>query len=165
MSHQNVLKQNDRLYEGYVIDNYQDVNALLKKYGVTLNLSGHSHLQHTSQEDGLTDICTESLAVYPLQYGSVVLQPDGSFAYCNESLGILQQESRARFEALSRQKMEAALSSEDIPADIREKMIAFACEVNLRSFTGEKDLTSLFEGRGMDPVAEIWRQYGTVLPI
>jgi 3',5'-cyclic AMP phosphodiesterase CpdA len=98
MSHQNVLIQNSMMYNGYVIHNHEAVEHMLKKYGVSMVMSGHSHLEHTAVSEGLTDICSESLAVYPLQYGMITLAAsDHGFLYEKKKLGILEQESFERF--------------------------------------------------------------------
>ena len=62
VSHQNVLPQNQLLYYGFAFYNYEDVAALLQKYGVTANFSGHSHIQHVSQDQGLKDYATGALS-------------------------------------------------------------------------------------------------------
>ena len=58
VTHQSLLAQNKFMTKGFIISNHSNVESLLRKYGVTLNLSAHIHIQHTVTEDGLTDIAT-----------------------------------------------------------------------------------------------------------
>lgn len=159
MTHQNVLKQSDLMYEGFVMDDYETVSALLKKYGVSLNLSGHSHLEHVSKEDGLTDACTESLALYPLQYAQIDWSGSkGTFQYSLKSLNILQEESYQRFQSLMRTKLTSTMQEMDIPAETKEKMIDFALQANIDYFTGQLDkLPSLYQEEGW----QLWQTYGS----
>ena len=61
---------------GYVIENAENLAALLREYGVELYLSGHLHCQHWKTENGLTEIATAALAVSPCQYG--ILRVNGA---------------------------------------------------------------------------------------
>ena len=81
VTHQNVLPQNSLLYYGYAFYNYEDVAAMLQKYGVTANFSGHSHLQHVAQEGDLKDYATGSLAVTPLRYGVITVDAQREIHY------------------------------------------------------------------------------------
>lgn len=69
MMHHNLLVQNRFMETGFVLKNQAEVLDVLKRGNVTLNLSGHIHLQHCSESEGLTDITTESAAVFPLGFG------------------------------------------------------------------------------------------------
>ncbi len=70
VSHQNLLAHSDLLSDGFVIANASLLRSLYERYGVSVNLSGHVHMQHTAtSENGLPEIVTSSLAVSPCQYG------------------------------------------------------------------------------------------------
>ena len=45
---------------------------------MSLNFSGHIHLQHISEIDGVTDIATSAMCVYPCHYGILTLTPEDS---------------------------------------------------------------------------------------
>ncbi len=137
VTHQNVLAQSDILSAGYTIDNHYAAASMLRKYGVSLNLSGHSHLQHTAAEDGLTDICTGSMAVSPLRYGTILITDNSEAAYTKQDLGILREEAEARFSGNSREQITAVLAERDIPAEVREKMCEFAMRLNREYFAGD----------------------------
>ena len=157
ISHQNVLKQNDMMYMGYVMNDYEEVQQILKDGGVFLHLSGHSHLQHTSVSEGLTDICNEALSVWPLSYGVITLKPGQTdFSYEKKSLGILQEESRERFDETILRTAVPTLEEIDIPQEIREQMTDFAVRFNEIFYTGaEADPDELRS----DPAYGYWRQY------
>lgn len=74
VSHQNVFAHSSLLYHGFVINNAHKLLSLYRKYGVSLNLSGHIHMQHSMQdESGFLEIATSSLSVSPCQYGVITL--------------------------------------------------------------------------------------------
>ena len=74
VSHQNVYKHNSVIYNGYLIENADELLTLYGRYGVLLNLSGHLHCQHIAHGDaGFAEIATSSLAVNPCQYGVLTL--------------------------------------------------------------------------------------------
>ena len=138
MSHQNVLIQSNMMYNGYVIHNHDPLEHMLRTYGVTLALSGHSHLEHRAQSGGLIDICSESLALYPLQYGMITLAADGkSFAYEKKKLGILEQEAYDRFrETVLRMVRKPVEDATDDPLE-QECMTEFAAAMNSAYFSGD----------------------------
>ena len=68
-SHHNLLVHNELFNEGYVIDNAEKLVSLYKKYDVLLNMSGHMHIQHIKEEDGIVDIANESYLIYGNRYG------------------------------------------------------------------------------------------------
>lgn len=53
---------------GYFVENGERFAALLRKYGVPLYLSGHTHVRAVHQEQGLTEQVTEYLLSYPTGY-------------------------------------------------------------------------------------------------
>lgn len=83
--HHNLLKHNEVVYEGYTLDNSNQIIALLNKYNVKLNLSGHIHAQNIAksqiENNIIYDIATSSLSVYTNQYGEVEFLPDKSISY------------------------------------------------------------------------------------
>lgn len=77
VSHQNLLAHSSLLSSGYVIANASLLCSLYERYGVSVNLSGHIHMQHTAaRANGLPEIATSSLAVSPCQYGVLDIAGD-----------------------------------------------------------------------------------------
>ena len=157
MSHQNVLKQNAVMYKGYVMNDFDEVQKILKNGGVFLNLSGHSHLQHTSAGRSLTDICNESLSVWPLSYGIVTVTPGTKeFTYTKDSIHILEEESRERFDETVLRSAVPMLAEREVPEDIRQEMLDYAVEFNELFYTGQKvDINSMKARKEY----EYWRKY------
>ena len=84
--HQNVF-QHSIFRGGYVIQEAQRLQELLRRYGVPLCLSGHLHTQHVLSEDGLTEIATSALCSYPGQY-AVLTAEDGRLRYGTRRLDL-----------------------------------------------------------------------------
>ncbi len=74
--HQNLLVHNEMFVNGYVISNSDEVAAQLRKYGVKLTLTGHMHNQNFVTLDGISDLASSALSVYPCQYG--ILKAEGT---------------------------------------------------------------------------------------
>ena len=156
MSHQNVLIQSTMMYNGYVIHNHDPLEHMLRTYGVTLALSGHSHLEHRSQSGGLTDICSESLALYPLQYGMITLAADRkSFAYEKKKLGILEQEAYDHFrETVLRMVRKPIENATDDPSE-QACMEEFAVAMNSAYFSGDYEKV---RGLADEPGRKLWQE-------
>ncbi len=157
MTHQNVLEQSSLMSSGFVISNHKEVQELLEKYNVTLNLSGHSHLQHTASTDQLTDICTGSVTVSPLRYGYIEISNDGTWSYEKKNLGILKEEAKERFADTVVNQVNKELSALDIPEQKKSNMISFAVEANAAYFSGETNFSSLKQ----DERWHLWNELGT----
>lgn len=156
MSHQNVLRQNEIIYVGYLLSNSVEVESLLRKYDVKLVLSGHSHIQHTTEVSGLVDICNESIVVTPLSY-AIVQRKGKEFTYQRKSLGILEQEADDRFFENTNQNIEKFFNTNDVPSEVQDDMLAYAQEFNKANFMDDQNkLKQLFK----DPRYEIWQVYG-----
>ena len=84
--HQNVF-QHSIFRGGYVIQEAQRLQELLRRYGVPLCLSGHLHTQHVLSEDGLTEIAASALCSYPCQY-AVLTAEDGRLRYGTRRLDL-----------------------------------------------------------------------------
>lgn len=88
VSHQNLLAHSSLLSSGFVIANASLLCSLYERYGVSVNLSGHIHMQHTAaSRAGLPEIATSSLAVSPCQYG-VLSIADGMAQYRTEAVNV-----------------------------------------------------------------------------
>lgn len=77
VSHQTLLQHNPKFSDGFVITNRERLLHLYRKYHVTVNLSGHMHIQHRMQSGALTEIVTSALSVQPCQYGVLRLTGEG----------------------------------------------------------------------------------------
>ncbi len=156
VTHQNVLKQSDLLYEGFILSNAEETAAMLEKYDVSLNLSGHSHLMHRSVNNGLEDICMESISLYPLNYGVVQFDSDRNYTFHAQSLGILQKEAYERFHSTLQDQLNQQLADKKIPEADKEKMVSFAADANILYFCNDTDkLKTMFDEEGW----KLWQKY------
>lgn len=88
VSHQNLLAHSNLLSDGFVIANASLLRSLYERYGVSVNLSGHIHMQHTAaSENSLPEIVTSSLAVSPCQYGVLEITR-GAAQYHTEAVDV-----------------------------------------------------------------------------
>lgn len=156
VSHQNVLKQSERLYKGYVLSNAEETAALLRAYGVTTHLSGHSHFQHSVTQDRLTDYCTGSLSLYPLRYAVLELGGERSARYSPAQLYILQKESRERMVGSNWGKIAGELAMLGLPGETLTAMADFAARLNSDYFAGAVDR----EAAMADPAWTLWEELG-----
>ena len=162
--HQNIF-QHSIFKKGYVISHADQLISLFRKYSVPLYLSGHMHIQHVMEEDGLTEIATSALCSYPCQYGIVSLRAD-QLSYRTKRLDMVawaEKEGRTdavfqRFQDAAAAYMTAHISSnaspDDVEAEIWNDMSAYFQKLNLAFFSG--DLTEIAD---MDPdgrLAELW---------
>ena len=78
VTHHNLYAHSSLLSKGFVISNADALLRLYKQYGVSINFSGHMHMQHTMHTDdgGIPEIASSSLAVAPCQYGVITIAGD-----------------------------------------------------------------------------------------
>ena len=87
VSHHNLYAHSSLLNRGYVISNAEQLRALYERYGVSINLSGHLHIQHTITDRSIPEIATSSLAVSPCQYGVMEIA-DGQGVYSTKAVDV-----------------------------------------------------------------------------
>ncbi|HCK88144.1 MAG TPA: hypothetical protein DHW39_04950 [Erysipelotrichaceae bacterium] len=144
-SHQNVLRQSDILWQGYVISNENEVRDLLVRYDVQWNFSGHSHLEHRSVYEGLTDICMGAVSVAPLEYARITVTPEMEVSYEKAPLGVLEEEAEQRFYAKSRSSVSKQTEGLDISLEEKEIMNDFGARFNVSVFAGKADKAMMEE--------------------
>lgn len=90
--HHNLIKHSERLYEGYVINNSDEVVPIFDELNLNIVLSGHMHAQdikYTEQANNtIYDIVTSSMSIYPMNYGVVEYKKGSGFSYHLESLDV-----------------------------------------------------------------------------
>jgi len=90
--HHNLIKHSERLYEGYVINNYEEVVPIFDELNLNIVLSGHMHAQdikYTEQANNtIYDIVTSSMSIYPMNYGVVEYKKGDGISYHLESLDV-----------------------------------------------------------------------------
>lgn len=152
VSHQNLMAHNALIYNGFVIDNASALQALFERYGVPLNLSGHMHMQHVMEKNGVTEIATGSLAVSPNAYGVLTIGEAGPVHYDREPVDVsgwaaqngesnpdlldFAAYSQRFFEQTTVRQLEAQLASAVPDEEERRIMIEFAARFNREYFAG-----------------------------
>ena len=135
-THQNLFVHNPRYTFGYQINNSSSVLTILNKYGIKLNLSGHLHIQHIKEEKGVKEIAAESFADWPLQYGILEIQDDGSYSYCTKEIQNkdLIEEAQLIFDASTSYVFSKSLQGEDM-----DLMMEVCQKLNREYFRGMVD--------------------------
>ena len=152
-SHQNLLPVNELYYDEFTIRNCQAVLKLYRQYGVRYSFSGHSHIQHTTELDGLTEYVTGPLCVTPLHY-AVITADGGGASYEAFTMDMYQEEAVNRFRAPMLLGMKSMLEEYAVTEEEREIMADFAATINQAYFAGDWDtIFSLKDGKGW----ELWR--------
>ena len=136
VTHQNVLRQSELFYYGFIISNEEETADLLLSHQVRTNLSGHSHIQSRKTKDGLIDYCTGCMSVWPLHYGIVELYADGEALYEERELTCCLEEARDRFRVCTGRQVTDTLKDLDIPEEVRKEMIDYAVYINGQYFAG-----------------------------
>ncbi len=159
-SHQTLLLHNMLFQSGMVMGNASFLADLYREYQVPLNLCGHMHVQHVREEDGLTDIATSALTVFPCQYGVLEIQPSAEavslFHYETRRTDVEAWASKTEstnpnllrvsifgesfYDLLTRQKLEAELKNRSLSPEEKEQLIVESIELNKAFISGRLDL-------------------------
>ena len=93
MMHHNLGIHCEAIYDGYVLNNAQEMQDLFTKYNVPVVFSGHSHIQHTKTINNTTEIVTSALSIAPVQYGQITLTNDTLHYQTKEVEAIVDDET------------------------------------------------------------------------
>ena len=152
-SHQNLLPVNELYYDEFTIQNCQKILKLYREYGVRYSFSGHSHIQHRTEMDGLTEYVTGPLCVTPLHYAVITAGKD-EVAYEAFTMDMYQAEAVERFRAPMLLGMKSMLDTYAVTEEERAVMAEFAATINQAYFAGDWDtIRALKDSRGWD----LWR--------
>jgi hypothetical protein len=143
--HHSLIDHSKIMNTDYTIENSEEALKVFQKCGIEILLSGHIHLQDikSNQHDGKTlfDIATNSLSVYPHQYGKVKFTPNKGFDY---STKMLDMGSFARQKQITD---EALLNFEEYSADFFVKQCSkmhIKCLSQLNELS-KKDMEIVFK--------------------
>lgn len=164
-THQSLLPHSDLLNAGYMIINYAETASLLNAHDVRLNMSGHLHIQHIAEKDGLYDIALSSLSNHPNQYAMVTIAEDGAIEYQTQALSPahlpdgLPAESGDFFLSASYDKALSTLRNTEIPDMQKEQMATFAAFVNMHYYGGT--VHAIRDEALADPALTMWMEHGS----
>ncbi len=87
--HHNLYKHSQLLFNGFIIDNANEVQEVFKEYNLNIVLSGHIHIQSivADESNKVFDIATSGFVVYPLQYG-VLKFGENEFTYNTQLVNV-----------------------------------------------------------------------------
>ena len=159
VTHQSVLSQN-RLYgDAFAVRNRKETAALLKKYGVKENLSGHAHLTHCAAEDGFTDHAAGCMSLAPFRVARLSVAGQKT-EYRNGTLEVspeMLEEGEARARQTIRQQTGAELARLSLEPEVREKLLDFAVRFNRAYFSGELDPETI----RTEPGWALWKEHAS----
>ena len=165
--HQNLM-QLSMFREGYVIDRSDELLSLFARYDVPLYLSGHLHAQRWRTEQGVTEIATSALSVFPCQY-ALLQARSGHITYDARPVDVaawaethgrgepelldFAAHAAERFDARSRRQLPEALAPFGYPPAQLARMIESFCALNRASFSGDLRDTAACEAS-----AALWEE-------
>ena len=164
-THQSLIPHTTYRANSYSIYNREYMLEDLRAGGVTLNLSGHIHVQHVIEQDGFTDAATGAFCVYDHGYGWVTVGEDGIPRYerhrvCEEHLPDgFREISLGVFGKNTLRQADEQLVPLIIPDPDRSAMVDFALRFNSAYFTGAFDRSD--PAWREDPALALWRVYGS----
>ncbi len=164
-THQSVVPHTNYRVGSYSVYNREYMQADLRAGGVTLNLSGHVHIQHTSEKDGLTDVATGAFSVYNHGYGMVTVGEDGVPRYervlaADSRLPEgFRAESEAFFSARTVREILDQLTALGVPEAERGAMADYAARFNAAGFVDALDTDD--PSWREDPALDLWARYGS----
>lgn len=174
VTHENVLAHHESFTSGFVLNNSAKVLAMLEKYDVHLNLSGHIHMQHITKENNFCEVVTSALSVSPNQYGIVEIGEDREMtykvrrtdvaSYAQEKGSIdtvllnFAEASRVYFNEAGKGKTKEVLSKLSLSQKEINDMTEFVTEVNEAYFAGT--IIEKKEAFSNDDRWKLWEQQG-----
>ncbi len=158
-THHSLIPHTRFARESFLMFGNEKMAALARAYGVKLNLSGHLHIQHIAQEDGLADAALGAFCIWPHRFALVTLSDDGTLTYDASALHDrflpdgFHEMSREWFATITRDKLTASLRGSDEEIAL---MADYAARFNLAYFSGtyRKEDPAWKE----DPAYALWRK-------
>lgn len=176
-THQNLLTHNNRIVDGYKVNNSEEVLSILQRGKTFINLSGHIHVQDVSDnETGMIEIDTGSMAVADNSYAVIQINKDDDFKYYTKMIDVAgyakklgsQDPNLLDFTNYSRQfflktsvnrTIRQLISQDiDIPDEELDKMTEIAARLNLTYFQGRGDTVS--KDIKNEEGYKLWEEYG-----
>ncbi len=163
MTHHSVVPHTSLWSENYVIYNNHLLMERLAKGHVSMHLSGHLHIQHIAEKDGLFDIAQSAFSLWPHRYGLVRITGTGmAYESCTLDADLLpdgfHDRSRQWFWDTAWSKTSRSLNGLDLTEEEKRAMLDFACRLNLAYFSGELRLKDADVWKS-DEAYSLWKSY------
>lgn len=152
VTHQNLFDHNELLNINYTIYNNDELFSVLKENSVRLNFSGHIHCQDIVSQDGIYDVASNALSVYPHKIGILNIT-DTDMVYDTEKLDVdswakaknLTDPNLLKYSIYTRNRFDETMSQIDISdsegkytEEQKSAMTDLFRELNSRFFAGEE---------------------------
>jgi 3',5'-cyclic AMP phosphodiesterase CpdA len=158
-SHESLLDQNP-LFSSYSLGNAETVASLCSSYGVKANFSGHLHIEHHEEKDGVVDLCSSSLSVSPFSYQKVTIT-SSAFTYQAQALDVASyaakkglkdpnllsfaEYGRYFFRSSNEKRIRSRLEGSGYSSQDTELLVASYLDLNEGYFAGRKTDESLHQ--------------------
>ncbi|MEG0250958.1 MAG: metallophosphoesterase [Peptostreptococcus sp.] len=152
VTHQNILAHNKMFISGYKIENSSKLIKLFSDHNIRLNLSGHMHMQHISENEGVSDAAVGSIALYPSLYACIHTDVRDNIKYKTESLDVdywaqkygwkddnllhFKDKSKDFFIECTRYQTNPTLDKVNTTLEEKREMMDFMIDTNLYYFSG-----------------------------
>ena len=142
-SHHSLIAHSEYEKKYYLMAGDDPMRALKAEFGSKLHLSGHLHVQHIAEKDGIVDAATGAFCLFPHYYAMIRLEDDGALTYevsplCAEHLPEgFSEMSRKWFTDIAAAKSLRSLMGSDISPEDMKLMAEFSARFNLGYFSGD----------------------------
>lgn len=173
VTHQNILGHNKMFISGYKIANSSKLVDLFNKYNVRLNLSGHMHAQHISENKKVYDAAVGCISLYPNLYAEIKIDGRRNILYSTVQLNIekwakescIDNEDLINFNTyimnyMSRGTYNRTINSFNelnISENDRKAMLEFFNKTNLAYFSGT--MADYDDLNVENPAYVLWQKY------
>ena len=144
-SHHSLVSHSEFREKYYLMAGDDVMRDLKTAYDSPLHLSGHLHIQHIAEKDGIIDAATGAFCLYPHYYAMICLKDDGSLTY--EAVPLCETHLPNGFMSLSRDwftgtvtdKNRQSLEGTFLSPEEIESMLDFSARFHLGYFSGTID--------------------------
>ncbi len=162
-THHSVIPHSSLWKENFVILNAERIVLTLSRHNAHLTLSGHLHIQHIAENNGVYDIASGAFSVFPHHYGLITIADDRQITYQAYSPdtdllpGQFMEESEAWFRSTNHTKMQSSLEELGTESKAAETMLQYSDDLNVAYFSGtlRQNDTQWKEAEGY----HLWMQY------
>lgn len=172
VAHHNLLEESELYVLDCTIEHSEELEEKLSAWDVCLFLSGHLHVQHMKEENGIYEIVTSSLATPLCQYGVLTYRDDTSFVYDTKVLDVSGWARRTGetsddlknfdtfrepfLERVFRNQAYRELENQQLSETQKENMAAYFARLKYYYYQGKSCL--IYEEMAQDPALELWEE-------
>ena len=169
-THQSMIPHTDFLNESMTVWNGEKMTEDMRNSGCSrLNLSGHLHIQHISEDHGIYDIATGAFSVPPFRYGMLEIEENGAISYEAKELheeylpAEISIQAKTWFEDVFVTKQHSGLDGLMLSESEKEALLSLAARMNHAYFRGDLHLNAhIWES---DPAWALFQQVHDQVPL